>query len=108
MIDPTDQMINNTSIDEMRSCVPDSGRLTPFNSLNAASNAAPQPAPSAPEGWKLVPVDPTDEMIFTIRETCWKASGGQLPAYREVYAAMLAAAPEAPEAPKRGFKEKKQ
>jgi hypothetical protein len=43
-----------------------------------------------PEGWKLVPVEPTWEMLEAALDCAAK------PSHREAYAAMLAAAPEAP------------
>lgn len=52
-----------------------------------------QPTPSIPEGWKLVPIEPTEEMttafarVFNVRDQ----SGTFTPAFR----AALAAAPEA-------------
>ena len=51
------------------------------------------PAPAAPAGWKLVPVEPTPEMLAS---TSWPGCAGT------DYAHMLAAAPAAPQAePKR-------
>ena len=55
-----------------------------------------QPAPSIPEGWKLVPIEPTYEMLEAGEDTL-------IPTYTDtpvsvpfdVYRAMLAAAPEA-------------
>jgi hypothetical protein len=55
-----------------------------------------QPAPSAPDGWKLVPIEPTYEMLEA-------GEGALVPTYTDtpvsvpddVYRAMLAAAPEA-------------
>jgi len=61
-----------------------------------------QPA-SVPAGWKLVPVEPTDDMLANVDEevgghchscTKWNASWSDC---RRVYAAMLAAAPQAPQ-----------
>lgn len=55
--------------------------------------ASPVPAPSVPEGWQLVPIEPTQEMttafarVFNVRDQ----SGTFMPAFR----AALAAAPEA-------------
>ena len=43
-----------------------------------------------PDGWKLVPVEPTWEMLEAALDCAAK------PSFREAYAAMLAAAPEAP------------
>lgn len=63
------------------------------SSLYALPGAQTQPAPSGPEGWKLVPIEPTEEMttafarVFNVRDQ----SGTFTPAFR----AALAAAPEA-------------
>ena len=59
-----------------------------------------QPAPSVPEGWKLVPLEPTYEMLEA-------GEGALVPTYTDtpvsvpfdVYRAMLAAAPEAKPCP---------
>ena len=58
--------------------------------------AGAQPAPIIPEGWKLVPIEPTYEMLEAGEDTL-------IPTYTDtpvsvpfdVYRAMLAAAPEA-------------
>lgn len=52
-----------------------------------------QPAPSVPEGWKLVPIEPTQEMrdAWELAPVCEYADAVFRCAYRE----MLAAAPEA-------------
>ena len=44
-------------------------------------------APKVPEGWKLVPVEPTEEML----NACWDTPYSS---YIRKYKAMLAAAPE--------------
>lgn len=53
-----------------------------------------QPAPSVPEGWKLVPIEPTREMI---QKACSDHGYpcGDRSVYARGYRAMLAAAPEA-------------
>lgn len=60
--------------------------------------AAPQPTPAVPAGWKLVPVEPTIDMILAgivqrhdepVPEA-WKL------ATENIYRAMIEAAPEAP------------
>ena len=59
-----------------------------------------QPAPIVPEGWKLVPIEPTYEMLEA-------GEGAFVPTYTDtpvsvpfdVYRAMLAAAPEAKPCP---------
>jgi hypothetical protein len=59
----------------------------------------PAPQPAIPEGWKLVPIEPTGEMkraahiSLTGDETGWYTSAPALAACR-YYKAMLAAAPE--------------
>ena len=64
-----------------------------WHPLYALPGAQTQPAPSIPEGWKLVPIEPTEEMttafarVFNVRDQ----SGTFTPAFR----AALAAAPEA-------------
>ena len=69
---------------------------------SSASVGVAQPA-SVPAGWKLVPVEPTDDMLANVDEevgghchscTKWNASWSDC---RRVYAAMLAAAPQAPQ-----------
>ena len=50
-----------------------------------------QPAPSVPDGWKLVPIEPTEEM----REVGVFAGGAYYDVVEAVYEAMLTAAPEA-------------
>ena len=60
------------------------------------TGAQAQPAPSAPDGWKLVPIEPTYEMLEA-------GEGALVPTYTDtpvsvpddVYRAMLASAPEA-------------
>lgn len=60
----------------------------------ALSAAEPQPAP--PEGWQLVPVEPTEEMVKAGRKEaadCDDTYGSSLFSAAEIYRAMLAAAP---------------
>ena len=52
-----------------------------------------QPAPSVPDGWKLVPIEPTDEMLRAIRAQRSGARKGR--GDRADWKAWLAAAPEA-------------
>ena len=55
-----------------------------------------QPAPSVPEGWKLVPIEPTHEMLDAGEDTFVPTyTGTPVSAPIDVYRAMLAAAPEA-------------
>ena len=58
----------------------------------AAKNHGAQPAPSIPEGWKLVPIEPTQEMrdAWELAPVCEYADAAFRCAYRE----MLTAAPE--------------
>ena len=60
--------------------------------LYLATGAQAHPAPSVPEGWKLVPIEPTPTMITAALE-----SSHAINAHRaeHCYRAMLAAAPEA-------------
>ena len=63
--------------------------------------AGAQPAPSVPEGWKLVPIEPTHEMMRSAQKADhdhgdheeWLEYDGE--DVKRVYRAMLAAAPEA-------------
>ncbi len=66
---------------------------------------SPQPAPSIPEGWKLVPIEPTDEMVRIATAEYVQACSRRLHpniAWRQAFKSMLAAAPnersESPEA----------
>jgi len=52
------------------------------------------PAPAVPDGWKLVPVEPTAEMIVSMKDYLTACSGGTVIGVRAGYRAMLAAAPE--------------
>ena len=56
-----------------------------------------QPAPAVPDGWHLVPYEPTDKMIIAGINTPVADSGNddtdQPEDYRNVYKAMLSAAP---------------
>lgn len=61
--------------------------------------AQARPAPSIPEGWKLVPIEPTVKIRKAMHYAYWKSP--QLPyhdgspeLWNAAYAAMLAAAPE--------------
>ena len=62
----------------------------------AAKRHGAQPAPSAPDGWKLVPIEPTQEMIdHVIDERLDALVAGEDHTFIDIYKAMLAAAPEA-------------
>ena len=64
--------------------------------LYALPGAQAQPAPSVPEGWKLVPIEPTGEMINkVIDERLAALVSGKDHSMLDIYRAMLAAAPEA-------------
>ena len=59
----------------------------------AAKRHGAQPTPIIPDGWKLVPVDPTGEMVAA---GSWGAAAGMRdPDVVELWKDMLAAAPEA-------------
>ena len=78
----------------------------PQNSAWAPLYAAPAPAEPAPEGWRLVPVEPTPEMLDAAnRARLYREHGSlddqdvaQRRAYnsQQAWAAMLAAAPASP------------
>lgn len=56
------------------------------------------PAAGVPDGWKLVPVRPTDEMVIAFAEQWYsKRQAIDSPDMADAYASMLAAAPDAPE-----------
>jgi hypothetical protein len=66
-----------------------------------AYEAEAKPAPAEPVGWKLVPVEPTQKMIERGRwdefgEDCTRAYPAEEYRVRDVWEAMLAAAPAAP------------
>ena len=63
-----------------------------------AANAVSRPQATEPAGWKLVPVEPTQEMLDAVVTTLDDHLLGPdaEKQYREDWAAMLAAAPEAP------------
>ena len=61
---------------------------------SSAPAAAPQSA-GIPPGWKLVPVEPTREMLDAARSDLVR-DGEIDPMLKKIHAAMLAAAPEAP------------
>ena len=65
-----------------------------------AGYVSAQPAPIVPEGWKLVPIEPTPEMMLVAQKADhdhggheeWLEYDGE--DVKRVYRAMLAAAPE--------------
>ena len=56
-----------------------------------------QPAPSVREGWKLVPIEPTEDMLRAMTDPFVAINGDNRKAFESAYTAMLAAAPK-PEA----------
>ena len=58
-----------------------------WRAIEARANGA-QPAPSVPEGWKLVPIEPTPSMAASVELSTANSVSN-------IYRAMLAAAPEA-------------
>ena len=77
----------------------DSMEVTLFNrGWNAAIDATTPPAaqPAAPEGWKLVPVEPTHGMVKAFQDAMSLEFGMRTTAgyHARVYSAMLTAAPE--------------
>lgn len=64
---------------------------------NRRASIAQQAAPAVPAGWKLVPVEPTDDQLVAGQEEWVRGRRGALEDCMEanaIYAAMLAAAPE--------------
>ena len=67
------------------------GRLPPLmTELYALPGTQTQSTPSIPERWKLVPIEPTEEMLHALID-----GANQYDAWKEGYRDMLAAAPEA-------------
>ena len=56
-----------------------------------------QPAPSVPDGWQLVPIEPTEDMLRAMTDPFVVINGDNRKAFESAYTAMLAAAlkPEA-------------
>lgn len=63
--------------------------------LYALPGARSQPAPSVREGWKLVPIEPTEDMLRAMTDPFIAINGDNRKAFESAYTAMLAAAPEA-------------
>jgi len=61
--------------------------------LHAAPPAAPAPAAPVPDGWVMVPREPTPEMLAVVR------NGPMHETWTEGYCAMIAASPAAPVVP---------
>ena len=72
----------------------DTGSLMPRYALPGARS---QPAPSVREGWKLVPIEPTEDMLRAMTDPFVAINGDNRKAFEIAYTAMLAAAPK-PEA----------
>ena len=54
-----------------------------------------QPASSVPDGWKLVPIEPTEDMLRAMTDPFIAINGDNRKAFEIAYTAMLSAAPEA-------------
>jgi len=72
---------------------PASGRTKQDEAL-AAVRAALSRLSAVPEGWKLVPVEPTDEMEIAA-ENDYEKAHSHFPNWKQAYRAMLSAAPPA-------------
>ena len=62
--------------------------------LDDCKRAAPQQAEAVPPGYALVPVEPTDEMFFNPDDVCVNFTETPRDAFRRIYRALLAAAPQ--------------
>ena len=60
----------------------------------------PSPAVAAPDGWKLVPIEPTEEMIEAAHEKCGYIAEGFGSDHADHYRAMLAVSPESNQSPR--------
>ena len=60
----------------------------------ALPGARSQPAPSVREGWKLVPIEPTEDMLRAMTDPFVAINGDNRKAFESAYTAMLAAAPK--------------
>jgi hypothetical protein len=98
LLQPTDEQIEAIA-ERMASTLSASGGLRAFARAVLAAQPAPVPAPvPVPPGWKLVPVEPTDEMR-RVGADVWHLHDGHLTrVIGDVYRAMLAASPEVPNA----------
>ena len=63
--------------------------------LRAALKQPQVNSPEIPEGWKLVPVEPADSQIRAAQDTWWYACNCET-YWDQIYAAMIAAAPQPP------------
>ena len=72
----------------------DSAWLRPFYDIGKQLAASPAPASAAPSGWKLVPIEPTDDMVrAAVHLDLSYMPGHEGPDRACVYRAMLAATP---------------
>ena len=62
--------------------------------LYTLPGAQTQPTPSIPEGWKLVPIEPTEDMLRAMTDPFIAINGDNRKAFEIAYTAMLSAAPE--------------
>lgn len=62
--------------------------------LYALPGARSQPAPSVRDGWKLVPIEPTEDMLRAMTDPFVAINGDNRKAFESAYTAMLAAAPK--------------
>ena len=70
-------------------------RLVGGEEDGASPYARPVPAQSVPEGWKLVPIEPTEDMMEAMTDFFIAINGDCRKAFAQAYKAMLATAPEA-------------
>ena len=63
--------------------------------LRAALEQPQVNSPEIPEGWRQVPVEPTDSQIRAAQDTWWHACNCET-YWDQIYAAMIAAAPQPP------------
>ena len=68
---------------------PDTDSLTEFAALAFAAGQASK----VPEGWKLVPVEPTEEMMREMTDQFMAINGDNRTAFESAYRAMIATAP---------------
>jgi hypothetical protein len=69
--------------------------MTDTITLRAALEQPQVNSPEIPEGWRLVPVEPTDSQIRAAQDTWWHACNCET-YWDQIYAAMIAAAPQSP------------
>lgn len=69
--------------------------MTDTITLRAALEQPQVNSPEIPEGWRLVPEEPADSQIRAAQDTWWHACNCET-YWDQIYAAMLAAAPQPP------------